>query len=186
MDYFLAGDDHPLANKPNGQAGVQPQPVTKPHNKPTIWQRTSLVQGSNGTLALCVLFSLILAVPDLCCIITRSLVESFGGVLGPLLAKIGGASCILILANTMFSTTSAEPAGRKDMGVCPVVVCWITYSILHLCCLLILDVEIQVWRRSVFEPFGHPFCWNFSLGNDPKRTSHQPLSLFNLNLIQWC
>jgi len=33
-----------------------------------------------------------------------------------------------------------------------------TINILLLCCTLILDVETEVWRRSDFDPFWHPFC----------------------------
>jgi len=41
-------------------------------------------------------------------------------------------------------------------------------SILLLCCSLSLDVDIQVWRGSDFDPFWHPLCflltetWHFT------------------------
>jgi len=40
-----------------------------------------------------------------------------------------------------------------------------TINVLLLCCKLLLYVETEVWRGSDFDPFWHPFCCFFWIGN---------------------
>jgi len=86
--------------------------------------------------------------------ITRLLAE-FGVKWTPLVAWVGAQP--LFLAYFGINSTRM-PSSRPNHTS---FYTQTTINVLLVCCLLILDVETQVWRGLEFDPFWHPLRWFF-------------------------